>query len=54
MCIRDSIAVALVYHLFYASAQGVLGPIVVQMGYGEAAWGWALAVLMIGLSLIHI
>ncbi len=42
------IAVALVYHLFYASAQGVLGPIVVQMGYGEAAWGWALAVLMIG------
>ena len=42
------IAVALVYHLFYASAQGVLGPIVVQLGYGEAAWGWALAVLMIG------
>lgn len=42
------IAVALVYHLFYASAQGVLGPIVVQDGYGEAAWGWALAVLMVG------
>lgn len=31
-----------------AAPQGVLGPIVVQMGYGEAAWGWALAVLMIG------
>lgn len=42
------IIVALVYHLFYASAQGVLGPIVVQEGYGEAAWGWALAVLMAG------
>lgn len=42
------IVVALVYHLFYASAQGVLGPIVVQVGYGEAAWGWALAALMVG------
>lgn len=42
------IGVALVYHLFYGGAQGVLGPIVVQQGYGEAAWGWALAVLMVG------
>ncbi|MBK8470571.1 MAG: MFS transporter [Actinomycetales bacterium] len=42
------ISQALVYHLFYASAQGVLGPIVVQDHYGAAAWGWALAVLMVG------
>ena len=39
---------ALVYHLFYGGAQGVLGPIVVKDEYGEAAWGWALAVLMVG------
>jgi hypothetical protein len=39
---------ALVYHLFYGGAQGVLGPIVVKDRYGEAAWGWALAVLMLG------
>lgn len=42
------IGVALIYHLFYASAQGVLGPIVVQMGYGEAAWGWTLASVTVG------
>jgi predicted MFS family arabinose efflux permease len=42
------IAQALVYHLFYGGAQGVLGPIVVKADYGEAAWGWALAVLMTG------
>jgi MFS family permease len=39
---------ALVYHLFYGGAQGVLGPIVVKHEYGAAAWGWALAVLMAG------
>lgn len=39
---------ALVYHLFYGGAQGVLGPIVVKEHYGEAAWGWALAALVGG------
>lgn len=39
---------ALVYHLFYGGAQGVLGPIVVKRAYGEAAWGWALGALMLG------
>lgn len=42
------IAQALVYHLFYGGAQGVLGPIVVKRHYGEAAWGWALGALMLG------
>ena len=42
------IAQALVYHLFYGGAQGVLGPIVVRRVYSEAAWGWALGVLMLG------
>jgi MFS family permease len=39
---------ALIYHLFYGGAQGVLGPIVVKRAYGEAAWGWALGALMLG------
>ena len=39
---------ALVYHLFYGGAQGVLGPFVVKRHYGEAAWGWALGALMVG------
>jgi MFS family permease len=39
---------ALVYHLFYGGVQGVLGPIVVEDSYSEAAWGWALAALMLG------
>jgi MFS family permease len=39
---------ALIYHLFYGGAQGVLGPIVVKRVYGEAAWGWALGALMAG------
>ncbi|HET7385704.1 MAG TPA: MFS transporter [Nocardioidaceae bacterium] len=39
---------ALVYHLFYGGAQGVLGPIVVKRVYGEPAWGWALGALMVG------
>jgi len=42
------IAQALVYHLFYGGAQGVLGPFVVKRHYGEAAWGWALGALMVG------
>jgi MFS family permease len=42
------IAQALIYHLFYGGAQGVLGPIVVKRFYGEAAWGWALGALMTG------
>lgn len=42
------IAQALVYHLFYGGAQGVLGPIVVGDMFGEAAWGWALAAMMTG------
>ncbi len=42
------IAQALVYHLFYVGAQGVLGPIVVSEAFGKAAWGWSLALLMTG------
>lgn len=42
------IAQAAVYHLFNAGAQGVLGPIVVSDAFGKAAWGWTLAMLMIG------
>jgi len=39
---------ALLYHLFYGGAQGVLGPIVVGDDFGRAAWGWALSVMMVG------
>jgi len=39
---------ALLYHLFYGGAAGVLGPIVVGDTLGRSAWGWALAALMIG------
>jgi MFS family permease len=39
---------ALLYHLFYGGAQGVLGPIVVEDGLGRSAWGWALGALMLG------
>jgi MFS family permease len=39
---------ALLYHLFYGGAQGVLGPIVVGDSIGRAAWGTALAVMMAG------
>ena len=39
---------ALLYHLFYGGAQGVLGPIVVGDTWGEQAWGWALSALMAG------
>lgn len=39
---------ALLYHLFYGGAQGVLGPIVVEDSIGRSAWGFALAALMTG------
>lgn len=39
---------ALLYHLFYGGAQGVLGPIVVEDSLGRSAWGFALAALMSG------
>ena len=39
---------ALLYHLFYGGAQGVLGPIVVGEGIGRSAWGIALGTLMAG------
>ncbi len=39
---------ALLYHLFYGGAQGVLGPIVVEDSLGRSAWGFALAALMAG------
>jgi MFS family permease len=42
---------ALLYHLFYAGAQGVLGPIVVGDEFGRAAWGTALSVMMAGFVL---
>lgn len=42
------IAQALLYHLFFGGAQAVLGPIVVEDALGRAAWGWALAALMLG------
>ena len=39
---------ALIYHLVYGGAQGVLGPIVVGDRFGRAAWGWSMAALMAG------
>lgn len=42
---------ALLYHLFYGGAQGVLGPLVVGDGFSRAAWGWALAAMMTGFAL---
>lgn len=39
---------ALLYHLFYGGAQGVLGPIVVRDSIGVSAWGIALSALMAG------
>lgn len=39
---------AMLYHLAYGGAQGVLGPIVVGDRFGRAAWGWSLALLMLG------
>lgn len=42
------IAMALVYHLFYGGAQGVLGPVVVGEHVSRAAWGYALSAMMTG------
>jgi MFS family permease len=42
------IAMALVYHLFYGGAQGVLGPVVVGEGIGRPAGGYALSAMMLG------
>jgi MFS family permease len=39
---------ALVYHLFYGGAQGVLGPVVVGDGISRGAWGAALGCMMAG------
>ena len=39
---------ALLYHLFYGGASGVLGPIVVGDSLGRPAWGWALSAMMVG------
>ncbi|WP_017934633.1 MFS transporter [Nocardioides sp. Iso805N] len=39
---------AMLYHLFYGGAQNVLGPVVVGQQMGRAAWGAALAWLMVG------
>jgi MFS family permease len=39
---------ALLYHLFYGGAAGVLGPIVVGGSLGRPAWGWALSAMMVG------
>lgn len=42
---------ALLYHLCFGGAQGVLGPIVVGDTWGEQAWGGAMAALMAGFVL---
>lgn len=42
------IAMALIYHLFYGGAQGVLGPVVVGGRLGPAAWGYTLSAMMVG------
>ena len=39
---------AMLYHLFYGGAQGVLGPIVVGDDFGRAAWGFTLGTLLAG------
>jgi len=39
---------ALLYHLFYGGAQGVVGPIVVEDAISRTAWGLALSSLMAG------
>lgn len=44
----SGIAMALVYHLFYGGAQGVLGPVVVGEGISRPAWGYALSAMMVG------
>ena len=39
---------ALLYHLFYGGAQGVVGPIVVEESISRSGWGLALSALMAG------
>jgi MFS family permease len=39
---------ALLYHLFFGGAQGVVGPIVIGDDFGRSSWGLALGVLMAG------
>jgi predicted MFS family arabinose efflux permease len=39
---------ALIYHLVYGGFQGVLGPVLVTKEFGEAAWGLAMAALLVG------
>lgn len=39
---------ALLYHLVYGGAQGVVGPIVMGDEFGRSSWGLALGVLMAG------
>jgi predicted MFS family arabinose efflux permease len=39
---------ALLYHLFFGGAHGVLGPIVVGDTLGRPAWGFALSTTMVG------
>lgn len=41
---------ALIYHLFYGGAQGVLGPLVVEDALGRSAWGWSLSAMMLGFA----
>jgi hypothetical protein len=42
------ILMALVYHLMFGGAQGVVGPIVVGEGISRQAWGFALGAMMVG------
>jgi MFS family permease len=42
------ILMALIYHLMFGGAQGVVGPIVVGEGIGRQAWGFALGATMVG------
>ena len=39
---------AMLYHLFWGGALGVLGPIVVGGGISRQAWGYALSAMMVG------
>lgn len=39
---------AMLYHLFWGGALGVLGPIVVGDGISRQAWGYALSAMMVG------
>lgn len=45
------IAMALVYHLLFGGAEGVLGPEVVGRGLGPSAWGYTMSAMMTGFVL---